>query len=331
MKKKSSAKKYASLLAGFLCLLLLAACAADTAETPDAETPDTSDTSSQPESSEAPEAPDEPEIEPDSYSSDGIYGKYDLGMVSIGDLKLFPCDVGSVDGSYLILKEGDSMTYFNGTKSAETTYTLTNENVFSMDAAGVTMWGAYLNGGIVLTVPLQIFGGDDDAPDMMFYYAKEGSDASLALVAQLLKAGPMKDQLAAMDSVELAQLEEYYAWLFGDSSTATTQSKTSSAPAESEDLTLEEKNAVKQAQNYLNVSAFSYSGLIDQLEYEGYSTEAATKAVDSLDVDWMEQAAKKAESYMSISAFSRSGLINQLEYEGFSAAEAEYGAAAVGY
>ncbi|MBQ3404147.1 MAG: Ltp family lipoprotein [Oscillospiraceae bacterium] len=252
-------------------------------------------------------------------------------MVSIGDLKLFPCDVGSVDGSYLILKEGDSMTYFNGTKSAETTYTLTNENVFSMDAAGVTMWGAYLNGGIVLTVPLQIFGGDDDAPDMMFYYAKEGSDASLALVAQLLKAGPMKDQLAAMDSVELAQLEEYYAWLFGDSSTATTQSKTSSAPAESEDLTLEEKNAVKQAQNYLNVSAFSYSGLIDQLEYEGYSTEAATKAVDSLDVDWMEQAAKKAESYMSISAFSRSGLINQLEYEGFSAAEAEYGAAAVGY
>ena len=97
------------------------------------------------------------------------------------------------------------------------------------------------------------------------------------------------------------------------------------------DLTLEEKNALMAAENYLDFMAFSRSGLIKQLEFEGYSTEAATLAVDSLVVDWKEQAAKCAENYMDFMAFSRSGLIQQLVFEGFSQEEAEYGAAAVGY
>lgn len=77
--------------------------------------------------------------------------------------------------------------------------------------------------------------------------------------------------------------------------------------------------------------AFSRSGLIKQLEFEGYSKEASTTAVDSLVVDWKEQAAKSAENYLSLMSFSRSGLIQQLMYEGFTKEEAEYGASAVGY
>lgn len=94
---------------------------------------------------------------------------------------------------------------------------------------------------------------------------------------------------------------------------------------EDSSLTTGQKNALKSAQNYLDYSAFSYSGLIHQLEFEGYSTEDATYAVDNCGADWSEQAVAKAQSYLGYSAFSRSGLIDQLEFEGFTETEATYG------
>ena len=100
---------------------------------------------------------------------------------------------------------------------------------------------------------------------------------------------------------------------------------------ESFTLNIEEINAVKSAENYLDFMAFSRSGLIKQLEFEGYSKDAATLAVDLLDVDWNEQAAKKAESYLDVMSFSRKGLISQLKFEGFTQKQAEYGVEAVGY
>ena len=76
--------------------------------------------------------------------------------------------------------------------------------------------------------------------------------------------------------------------------------------------------------------AFSYSGLIEQLEYEGFTTEQATYAADSCAADWNEQAAKSAQSYLDFSDFSREGLIEQLEYEGFTHEQAVFGADSVG-
>ncbi|WP_312047501.1 Ltp family lipoprotein [Anaerotignum sp.] len=95
--------------------------------------------------------------------------------------------------------------------------------------------------------------------------------------------------------------------------------------------TMGQKNARAKAKTYLAITAFSYSGLIKQLEFEGFSTEESTYAADNCGADWNEQAGKKAENYLSINSFSRSGLIEQLEYEGFSSDQAEYGAKAVGY
>ena len=89
--------------------------------------------------------------------------------------------------------------------------------------------------------------------------------------------------------------------------------------------TAEQSNALKRALSYLDFAAFSREGLIDQLEYEGFSIEDATHAVDNCNADWEAQALKKAESYLSISAFSYQGLIDQLEYEGFTSEEAIYG------
>lgn len=103
------------------------------------------------------------------------------------------------------------------------------------------------------------------------------------------------------------------------------------AEAAKPQVTMGQKNALNKAKSYLDFTAFSYSGLISQLEYEGFSTEDSTYAVDNCGADWNEQAAKKAKSYLDFSSFSREGLIDQLLYEGFTSDQAEYGATKVGY
>ena len=88
-----------------------------------------------------------------------------------------------------------------------------------------------------------------------------------------------------------------------------------------------ERNALSKAKDYLLYTAFSYSGLIEQLEYEGFTHEEAVYGADHCGADWKEQAAKKAADYLEYSSFSRDGLIEQLEYVGFTHEEAEYGVA----
>lgn len=100
---------------------------------------------------------------------------------------------------------------------------------------------------------------------------------------------------------------------------------------ELEDITTGQRNALNQAKSYLEWSAFSYDGLVSQLEYEQYSHEDAVFAADNCGADWNEQAVKSAKSYLEFSSFSRDGLIEQLEYEGFTHEQAVYGAEQNGY
>lgn len=93
-------------------------------------------------------------------------------------------------------------------------------------------------------------------------------------------------------------------------------------PVESSGETLSQKNAVAKAKSYLEYTAFSKSGLVKQLEFEGFSNEDATYAVNKISVDWKEQAVLKGKSYLDSMSFSRSGLIDQLKYEGFTNEEA---------
>ncbi|MBX0301632.1 Ltp family lipoprotein [Cryobacterium sp. 1639] len=96
-------------------------------------------------------------------------------------------------------------------------------------------------------------------------------------------------------------------------------------------LSLPQQNAIGKAESYLEYQAFSRSGLIAQLEFEGYSTEDATFGTDHIAADWSAQAGAKAKSYLEYQSFSRDGLYDQLIFEGFSDAEANAGLAAVGY
>lgn len=115
------------------------------------------------------------------------------------------------------------------------------------------------------------------------------------------------------------------------SSSSSTTTPSTSSNASTPSPTTGEKNALRSAREYLSFSAFSYTGLINQLEYEGYSTEEATYAADNCNANWNEQAAKSAKEYLDMSSFSRQELINQLIYEGYTQEQAEYGVTQNGY
>ena len=82
-----------------------------------------------------------------------------------------------------------------------------------------------------------------------------------------------------------------------------------------EGLTRPQKNAVRSAEQYINMTGFSRDGLIEQLSSSagnGYEVADATVAVDSLNIDWNEQAIRSAEQYLDMTGFSCDGLIEQL-------------------
>ena len=91
------------------------------------------------------------------------------------------------------------------------------------------------------------------------------------------------------------------------------------------------ERALKLAKVYLKFSAFSYLGLVQQLEYERFTKKQAEYAVKHCGANWDEQAVRTARAYLDFSAFSREGLIEQLEYEGFTHEQAVHGVEANGY
>lgn len=95
--------------------------------------------------------------------------------------------------------------------------------------------------------------------------------------------------------------------------------------------TMGELNALKAAKTHLKYSSYSRSGLMELLEYEGYTAEEATFGVSNCDADWFEQAAKAAKTHLKYSSYSKKGLIELLEYEGFTTEEAGYAATKAGY
>ncbi|MCD9085608.1 Ltp family lipoprotein [Stenotrophomonas sp. SY1] len=101
-------------------------------------------------------------------------------------------------------------------------------------------------------------------------------------------------------------------------------------------LTGPQKNAIRSAEQYLSMGGFSRNGLINQLSAdagEGFSVADATFAVDSLNVDWNEQAAKSAAQYLSMQGFSCKGLIEQLSSsagEKYTVSQATFGARQAG-
>jgi len=125
---------------------------------------------------------------------------------------------------------------------------------------------------------------------------------------------------------------------------AATPSAQSTTPAPSQpiakntppSLSPQQLNAVRAAQSYLNVSAFSRDGLIDQLSSpagSGFNRNDATIAVESMNVDWNREAVKSAKQYLQLMGFSCKGLIQQLSAQAggkFTEQQATFGARQAG-
>lgn len=96
------------------------------------------------------------------------------------------------------------------------------------------------------------------------------------------------------------------------------------------EISREFQNALKSAQNYVDLMPFSEKGLYDQLtaEYgEQFPAEAAQYAIENLDVDYNAEALESAKNYQETMPMSDSGLYDQLtsEYgERFTAEQAQY-------
>lgn len=155
----------------------------------------------------------------------------------------------------------------------------------------------------------------------------------------LVFSDPDSDQLIyyTRDDGDPFYLDVYNTSVPGNATQDTTEEEppeTSEMPdpqPSTENVTIGMRNALATAHDYLDSTAFSYSGLIDQLEYEGYTYAEAVYAVDNCGADWYEQAALMAAEYLDTMSFSRTGLIDQLEYEGFSYDQAVYGVEQAGY
>ncbi|MDK7742645.1 Ltp family lipoprotein [Helcobacillus massiliensis] len=111
------------------------------------------------------------------------------------------------------------------------------------------------------------------------------------------------------------------------------ESKPAEKPAEKkqDDVPVEHRNALRSAQNYLDVMPMSKQALFDQLTSEHadkFSKEAAQYAIDNIDADWKENAAKEAKIYQDELAMSRDAIYELLvsEYDGkYTPEEAKYG------
>ena len=111
------------------------------------------------------------------------------------------------------------------------------------------------------------------------------------------------------------------------------KAETSDIEAEAEVGTDDYDAAAVDAADYLNALPFSYSGLISQLEWEGYSTEVATYAVDTCGADWSEQAVlagQMALQYLD-SDLSAEELYDYMIADGFTEDEAYYALEVLGY
>ena len=93
-----------------------------------------------------------------------------------------------------------------------------------------------------------------------------------------------------------------------------------------QNLSVGQENALKKAKRYIETMPMSFDGLVEQLEYEGYSSDEARYGAENCEADWNEQAIKTAKKYIDLSGFSYSSLVEQLEYEKFTHDQATYGA-----
>ena len=87
------------------------------------------------------------------------------------------------------------------------------------------------------------------------------------------------------------------------------------------------RSARERASELIGDEIHSATGLEFALLGEGFSREDARQAVDSLDVDWNQQAVEAVLEMAEYSMYSRVEMLRELTQGGFTRSEADYGVA----
>lgn len=114
-----------------------------------------------------------------------------------------------------------------------------------------------------------------------------------------------------------------------DATTTTAKETTTTATTmknQEDTLTIGQRNAVNSAVSYIDTLDFSHDGLVEQLEFSGFSHDEAVYGADHCGADWKSEALGAAKSYIDTLSYSYKGLIEQLEYSKFTKEQAKYGA-----
>lgn len=122
-----------------------------------------------------------------------------------------------------------------------------------------------------------------------------------------------------------------------DAATTSSSTSTDTPPAAHKGkATLGQRQALRSAQSYIELTGFSRAGLIRQLTStagDGFKRSDAEYAVDHVDANWNAEAVESAKSYLELTSFSRASLIRQLSSSagaGFTLKQATYAADKVG-
>lgn len=103
------------------------------------------------------------------------------------------------------------------------------------------------------------------------------------------------------------------------------ESKVESSKSESDnDVPTQYQEVLERAKSFIESGEYSYSGLIEILEFVGYSNDEAEFAALNCNADWNNEAVQCAESYLDIKNMTKDELYGQLEYEGFTKEQISY-------
>ena len=219
--------------------------------------------------------------------------------------------------------------FVNSSNGAFNNFTNFTSKLESTKDTRINYYRVYDDGNIILKDNSKLHA------DLTFYFISNDKKDNFAVLMYIQYDGLKYDYenvvYQTIQNINITDKKTDEVEIAEPNSTTSSNNSSSSPTTTAPSPTTGEKNALRSAREYLSFSAFSYTGLINQLEYEGYSTEEATYAADNCNANWNEQAAKSAKEYLDMSSFSRQELINQLIYEGYTQEQAEYGVTQNGY
>ncbi|MDE5768644.1 MAG: Ltp family lipoprotein [Oscillospiraceae bacterium] len=153
------------------------------------------------------------------------------------------------------------------------------------------------------------------------------------MIEDIISVTETKLEQTTFEKPTIENIEETESITETEITTVITEITTETTTIQTEqDTTEDSKNEVLQcALQFIEFSDYSYNGLVEILEFQGYSHEEAMYAADNCEADWNAEAIESAEGYLKVRNFSKEELINQLLSVGYTQEQAEYGANAVNY